>query len=167
MWELDHKEGWVLRDWCFQTVVLESTLENPLDCKEIKPVHPKGNQLWIFIGRIDTEAPKLWPPDAKNQLIGKTWCWERQKAREVGNRGWDGWMMSPILWTWVWVSIGSWWWTGKPGMLQFVGLQRVGYYLVTKQQKPKTYLSTSVSAVLFHKSQKVKATHSFHQWVSG
>ena len=73
MWDLDHKEGWVLKNWCFQTVVLEKTLQSPLDCKEIKPVNPKGNQLWIFIGRTDAEveAPILWPPDVKSWLIGK------------------------------------------------------------------------------------------------
>ena len=74
MWELDHKESWVLKNWCFWTVVLEKTLENLLDCKEIKAVHPKRNQSWIFIGRTDTEAeaPILWPLDEKNWLIGKT-----------------------------------------------------------------------------------------------
>ena len=74
MWELDLREGWVPKNWCFWTVVLEKTLERPLDSKGIKPVHPKGNQLWIFIGRTDAkaEAPILWPPDAKNQLTEKT-----------------------------------------------------------------------------------------------
>ena len=84
MWELDYKESWALKNWCFWTVVLEKTLESPLDCKEVKQVNPKGNQSWIFIGRTDAEAetPILWPPDAKNQLIlkdpdaGKDW---RQK----------------------------------------------------------------------------------------
>ena len=73
MWEMDYKESWVPKNWCFWTVVLEKTLESPLDCKEIKPVHPKGNQSWIFIGRTDAEAdaPVLWPPDVKNWLIGK------------------------------------------------------------------------------------------------
>ena len=71
MWELDHKEGWTLKNWCFWTVVLEKTLESPLDCKEIQPVHPKGNQHWIFIGRTDAEAPIIWPPDVKSQVIGK------------------------------------------------------------------------------------------------
>ena len=71
MWELDHKEGWALKSWCFCIVVLETTLESTLDCKEIKPVNPKGIQPWIFIGRTDAEAPILWPPDAKSQLIGK------------------------------------------------------------------------------------------------
>ena len=73
MWELDYKESWVLKNWCFWTVVLEKTLESLLDCKEIQPVHPKGNQSWIFIGRTDAEAktPILWPPDAKNSFIGE------------------------------------------------------------------------------------------------
>ena len=73
MWELDHKEGWVPKNWCFQTVVLEKKFESSLDCIEIKPVNPKGNQLWIFIGRTDTEseAPLFWPPDVMNQLIRK------------------------------------------------------------------------------------------------
>ena len=71
MWELDHKDGWAPKDWCFQIVVLEKTLESPLDCKEIKPDNPKGSQPWIFIGRTDAEAPILWPPDAKSWLTGK------------------------------------------------------------------------------------------------
>ena len=73
MWELDYKESWVPKNWCFWTVVLEKTLESPLDCKKIQPVHPKGNQTWIFIGRTDAEAetPILWPPDMKNWLNGK------------------------------------------------------------------------------------------------
>ena len=73
LWELDYKESWVLKDWCFQTVVLEKTRQSPLDCKEIQPVHPKGYQSWILIGRTDAKAetPVLWLPDAKNWLIGK------------------------------------------------------------------------------------------------
>ena len=71
MWNLDHKEGWVPKNWCLQTVVPEKTLESPLDCKKIKPVNPKGNQTWIFIERTDAEAPKLWPSDAKSWLMGK------------------------------------------------------------------------------------------------
>ena len=73
MWELDYKESWLPKNWCFWTVVLEKTLESPLDCKEIQPVHPKGDQSWVFIGRTDVEAetPILWPPDLKNWLIGK------------------------------------------------------------------------------------------------
>ena len=71
MWELDYKESWALKNWCFWTVVLEKTLESPLDYKEIQPVHTKGNQFWIFIGRTDVEAETLWPPDKKNWVIGK------------------------------------------------------------------------------------------------
>ena len=103
------------------------------DGKEIKPVNFKGNMSWIFIGRTDAEAetPVLWPSDVKNWK--KHWCWESLKAgRERDNRGWDGWMASLTRWTWVWVSSGSWWWTGRPGVLQPVGLQRVGPYWVTE-----------------------------------
>ena len=83
-WELNHKEGWVPKNWCFWTVVLEKTLENPLDCKEIKLVNPKGNQSWLFIGRTDAEAPILWPPDVKSWLIRKDHDaakdWRRKRA---------------------------------------------------------------------------------------
>ena len=115
-------------------MVLEKTLEGPLDSKEIQPVHPKGNQSWIFIGRTDVEAetPIIWPPEAKNQLIWKDpdtgkrpWCWERLKVGEGDNRGWDGWMASLTQWTWVWVNSRSSWWTGRPGVLQSMGLQRL------------------------------------------
>ena len=107
MWGLDHKESWVLKNRCFQIVVLEKTLESPLNCKDIKPVNPKGNQSWIFIGRTDakTEAPILWPPDVMNWFIGKDLCWESLKAKEKGeDRGWDGWMASLTRWTWVLTS---------------------------------------------------------------
>ena len=71
MWELDHKEGWALKNWCFWTVILEKSLESPLDCKEIKPVNPEGNQSWLFIARTDAEAPIIWLPDVKSWLTGK------------------------------------------------------------------------------------------------
>ena len=93
IWELEHKEGWVLKNWCFQTVVLEKTLENPLHSKEIILVNSKGNQLWIFIGRTDAEAPKLWPPDAKSGLTGKDLdagkAW-RKKKEVAGDEMVDG-----------------------------------------------------------------------------
>ena len=130
MWELDHKESWALKNWCFWTVVLQKTLERPLDFKEIKPVSPKGNQPWIFIGRTDAEAETsvLWPLYTKNWLIGKDSEVERLTAGGEGDdRGWDGWMASPTRWIWVWASSGSWWWIGRPGMLQAMGLQRVGH----------------------------------------
>ena len=124
VWELDCKES-----WCFWTVVLEKTLESPLYCKEIKPVNPKENQSWMFIGRTDVEVdvPILWPPDAKNWLTRKAPDGATLKAGgERDNRGWDGWMTSPIWWTLLWGSSGSWWWTGKPGVLQSMGSQGVG-----------------------------------------
>ena len=135
MWELDYKESWAPKYWCFWTVVLEKTLESPLDSKEIQPIHPKGNQSWIFIGRTDAESetPILWPPDAKSWLIGKDPdAGEKLKVGEEGdNRGWDGWMASLTLWTWVWVSSGSWWRTGKLGVLQSMGWQRVRHDCAT------------------------------------
>ena len=110
MWELDQKESWALKNWCFWTVVLEKTLASPLDFKEIKPVHPKGNQPWIFIGRTDAEAqsqtPVLWPTGQWEELTHwkRPWCWEWLKAGERDYRGQDGCMASPTWWTWVWTS---------------------------------------------------------------
>ena len=100
MWELDYKESWVPKNWCFWTVVLGNTLESPLDCKEIQQVHPKGNQSWIFIGRTDTEAetPILWPPDAKSWLIWKNpdarkdWGQEEKGTTEDEMVGWHHWL---------------------------------------------------------------------------
>ena len=96
MWELDYKESWALKNWCFWTVVLEKTLESPLDCKEIQPVHPVGDQSWVFIGRTDAEAetPVLWPPDVKSWLIGKDpdagkdWGQEEKGMTEDEMVGW-------------------------------------------------------------------------------
>ena len=135
MWELDHEEGSVPKNWYFWTVVLEKTLESPLDCKETQPVYPKGNQSWIFIRRTDAEAetPILWSPDSKNWLTrkdpdaGKNW-----RREEKGATGWDGWTASLTRWTWVWVSSGTWWWTGKPGILQSMGSKRVGHDWATE-----------------------------------
>jgi len=116
MWELDCEESWAPKNWCFWTVVLEKTLESPLDCKEIQPVHSEGDQPWDFFGRNDSKAetPVLWPPDEKSWLIGRLWCWEGLGAGGEGdNRGWDGWMALPTPWTLVWVNSRSWWWTGR------------------------------------------------------
>ena len=100
MWELNHKEGWTLKNQCSQTVVLAKTLESPFDSKKIKPVNPKGNQPWMFIGRTDGEAevPILWPPDGKNWLIrkdpdaGKDWSWEKKGSTEDEMFGWHYWL---------------------------------------------------------------------------
>ena len=130
IWELDYKESWEPKNWCFWTVVLKKTVESPLDCKEIQPVHSKGNQSWIFIGRTDAQTPILWPPDAKNWLIGKDpdagkdW---RQEETEDEMVGWHHWLNGQ-----VWINSRSWWWTGRPGVLQPMGLQRVRHDWMTE-----------------------------------
>ena len=120
VWKLDHKEGWARKNWCFWTMVLEKTLESPLDCRESQPVNPKGNQSWIFIGRTNAEAetPILCLPNELTHLK-RPWCWERLKAGGEDG-GWGGWVASPTRWTWIWVGSGSWWWTEKPGMVHGV-----------------------------------------------
>ena len=131
---LHYKDTWASKNWCFWTVVLEKTLESPLDCKEIQP-HPKGNHSWIFIGRTDAEVetPILWPPEAKNWLIGKDPDTGKDgRQEEKGMTEGDGWMASPTQWTWVWANSVSWWWTGKPGVLQSMGLQRVEHDWATE-----------------------------------
>ena len=119
------KKAWAPKNWCFWTVVLEKTLESPLDCKEIQPVHPKGDQSWVFIERTDAEAetPVLWLSQREELTHRKRpWCWEGLGAGGEGDdRGWDGWKASRTRWTWVWVNSGSWWWTGRPGVLWFMG----------------------------------------------
>ena len=123
MWELDHKESWMLKNLCFWTVEVEKIPESPLDCKEIKPVYPKGKQSWIVIGRTDAEAD-----------ISR--CWERLKeGGEWDDRGWDVWMASPTQWTRVYTSSGTCWWTGQPGVLQSMGSQRIRHNWLTD---PKT-----------------------------
>ena len=129
MWELDCEESWAPKNWCFWTVVLENTLESPLDCKEIQPVHPKGDQSWMFIGNSNTLV--TWCEELTH--LKRLWCWERLRAGGEGdNRGWDDWMASPTQWTWVWLDSGSWWWTGRPGVLRFMRSQRVGHDWVTE-----------------------------------
>ena len=135
MWELDYKESWAPKNCCFWTVVLEKTLESPLDCTEIQPVNPKGSVLgihwkdWCLSWNSSTLATSC------KELTHwkRPWCWERLKAGGEGDdRGWDGWMASLTWWTWVWVNSGRWWWTQSPGMLQFMGSQRVRHNRVTK-----------------------------------
>ena len=135
MWELGHKKTWVLKNWCFWTVVLEKTLESPLDCKEIQPVHPKGNQSWLFIGRNDAKAetPVLWPPHAKSWLIWKDLDAEkdwRQEEKGMTKDKMVGWYHR--LNGHEWVNSRSWWWSGRPGILQSMGSQRVPHAWVTE-----------------------------------
>ena len=132
MWELDCEESWAPKNWCCWTVVLEKTLERPLDCEEIQPVHPKGDQSWVFIGRTNVEAEMLATSCEELTHWKRPWCWEGLGAGEGDDRRWDGWMASLTRWTWVWVSSGSWWWTGRPGVLWFMGSQRVGHDWATK-----------------------------------
>ena len=135
MHELDYKEIWAPKNWCFWTVVLEKTIEGPLDCKEIQPVHSK-DQSRVFFGRTDAKAETLIlrPPHAKCWPHWKRpWCWEGLGAGGEGDdREWDGWMASRTRWTWVWVNSGRWWWTGRPGVLPFMGSQRVGHDWATE-----------------------------------
>ena len=136
MWQLDYKESWAPKNWCFWTVVLEKTLEDPLDSKEIQPVNPKGNQSWIFIGKTDagswnSNTLATWCEELTHWK--RPWFWERLKAGGEGDdREWDGWMASLNQWTWVWVNSGSWWWTGKPGVLWSMRSQRVGHDWATE-----------------------------------
>ena len=134
-WELNLKESWALKNWCFWTVVLEKTLESPLDCKGFRSINPKGNQSWIFIGSTgaEAEAPILWPPDAKSPLIGKVpdagkdWRQEEKGTAENEMAGWHHRLDGR-----VWVDCGRWWWTGRPGVLSFMESQRVGHDWATE-----------------------------------
>ena len=136
MWELDCEEGWALKNWCFWAVVLEKILESPMDFKKIQPVHSKGDQSWVFFGRTDEKAqtPVLWSPHAKSWLIekdsdaGRDWGQEKKGTTEDEMAGWH----HGLNGRWVWVNSGSWWWTGRPGVFQFMGSQRVGHDWVTE-----------------------------------
>ena len=120
--EFDHQEGWAPKNWCLQIVVLEKTIESPLDSQEIHPVNPRGNQPWIFINWKDWcwswsfNTLATWCEEPTHWKL--PWCWERLKAGgEEDNHGWDVWMASPNHWTWVWANSGRGWRTGKPGVL--------------------------------------------------
>ena len=129
MWELDHKESWEPKTWCFWTVMLKKTLESPLDCREIKPVNRKGSQSWIFLGRIDAEAetPILWSPNAKNWLTGKDpdsgKDWRQKEKRMTEDE--MVWMASLTQWTWVWASSRSSPWSHKESdMTEWLNLMK-------------------------------------------
>ena len=154
MWGLDCEEGWALKNWCFWTVVLEKTLESPLDWKEISPrISLEGMKLKLklqFFGHLWPPLATfghLWPPLVNQELTHwkRLWCWEGLGAGVEGDdRGWDGWMISPIQWTWVWVNSGSWWWTGRPGVLRFMRSQRVGHDWVTQLNWTELFLGSKV-----------------------
>ena len=135
MWEMDYKESWALKNWCFVMLCWRRLLRvpwtarrsNPSILKEISPgCALEGLMLKLklqYFGHLMQKADSLKRP----------WCWDRLRARGEGDsRGWDGWMASLIQWTWVWMDSGSWWWTGRPGVLQFMGLQRVRHDWVTE-----------------------------------
>ena len=129
--------------WCWKT------LESPLDCKEIQPIHSEGDQPWDFFGRNDAKAetPVLWPPHAK-----RLWCWgELGAGGEGDDRGWDGWMASRTWWMWVWVNSRSWWWRGRPGVLRFMGLQRVRHDWATELRMIKIYFVNKLFYTCFIK----------------
>ena len=135
MWVLDYKESWALKNWYFWTVVLEKTLESPWTAR-------RSNQ-YILKEIILNIHWKDWCWNWNSNMLAtwceelthwkRPWCWERLRAGgEVDDRGWDGWMASPNQWTWVWVNSRSWWWTGRPSVLRFMGSQRVGHDGVTE-----------------------------------
>ena len=136
MWKWDYKKSWALKNWCLWTVLFEKTLESPLDCKEIQPVHPKRksvlnvhwkDQCWSW----NSNPLAIWCEELTQ--LKRPWCWAGLKAGGEGDdRGWDGWMVSLTQWTWVWVNSRSWWWTGRPGVLLSMGSQRVGHDWVTE-----------------------------------
>ena len=138
LWELDYKESWALKNWCFSTVVLEKTLErvpwtarrsNQSILKEINPEHSvEGLMLKM---KLQYFGHLLWSTNS----FEKRWCWEWWKAGEGEDRGWDGWMASLTQWTWVWISSRRQWRTEKPGVLQSMGSQRVGHDWATEQQQ--------------------------------
>ena len=146
MRELDWEEIWGPKNWCFWTMVLEKTLESPLDCKEIQAVHPKGDLSWVFIGRTDAKAetPVLWPPHAKSWLIGKDsdvgrdWGQEEKGTTEDEIAGWHHWLDGHESER----TPGVGWWTGRPAVLRFMGSQRVGHDWATELNWMWIFLKT-------------------------
>ena len=137
MWELDHKEGWVPQNWYFQTVVLDKTLESPLDSKEIKPVNPQGNQPWILEGlMLKLKLQYFSHLIRRANSLEKTWYWERLRTRREGERQRMRWLDGITDSIDMSLSkLREWWKTGKPGVLQSVGSQRIGHDWATEQQQ--------------------------------
>ena len=162
MWELDYKESWVPNNWCFWTVVLEKTLES-LGLQEDSTSQSKRKSVlniqwkdWCWSWNSNTLA--TWCKELTPWK--RPWCWERlMVGRERDDRGWDGWMASPTRWTWVWASSGSWWWTGRPNVLQSMGSQRVRHewvtelnWLNTRTSQTKCQRGESTSQLLYELS---------------
>jgi len=135
MWELDYKESWELKNWCFWTVVWRRLLRVPCTARRsnqsiLKEISPERSLKGLM---LKLETPILWPPDTKSRLIWKDPDAGKIEAGGEGDdRGWDGWMASLTQWTWVWVDSGSWWWTGRPGVLWFMGSQIVRHDWATE-----------------------------------
>ena len=172
MWELDCKESWAPKNWCFWTALLEKTLESPLDCKEIQPVHPKGNQSWMFIGRTDIEAetPILWPPDAKNWLIwkdpgaGKDWRREEKGTTEGEVVGWHHWRNA--------VSLSKCWdmkdaKDREAGVLQSLGSQRIRCGLATEQWEIAVQPPSGLGVISGSKTDVALTGNSCWDWLRG
>ena len=156
MWELDSEEGWALKNWCFWTVVLKKALESPLDSKEIKSVNPIWNQSKYSLGELmlNLKLQYFGHLMQRANSLEKTLMLEKTEGRRRGQRGWDGWMSLPNQCTWVLASSGRWWRTGKPGMLQSIGTQRIEHDWVTEkqQQHPIFFIHCSINGRLsfFH-----------------
>ena len=149
MWELNHKEGWAPNNWCFWTMLLEKTLDwESCGLQGIKTSQSQRKLIvnilwrnWCWSWSSNTLA--TWCEELT--LLKWPWCWERLKVGGEGDdRGWDGWMASLTQWTWVWVNSGSWWWTGRPGLLQFMGSQRAGHDWVTELNWTDIYIQWDV-----------------------
>ena len=145
MWELDRKEAWELKNWCFQ-IVLEKTLESPQTARRsnrsiIKEINMEYSLEGLMLKlKLQYFSHLMWRADS----FIRPWCWERLRAGEKGDdRGWDGWRASPTQWISVWVDSSSWWWIGRPGVLWFVGSQRVGHNWATELNWYDIYLSFS------------------------
>ena len=130
MWELDYKESWAPNNWWFWIVVLEKTLESPSDSRRSNPSILREISPEYSLGGLMLNTLAIWCEELTH--LKRSWCWERLKAREGDDRWWDGWMASLFQWTWVWANSRIWWWTGRPGVLQWMGSQRIRQNWVTE-----------------------------------